>query len=230
MKRWTSLEERKYLNTSCQISASATGSSCDPVTYVTSVTNARSNTSPSEEVPPPYWDSQCLAKVLAGNLSKLADEIPSAGKTLLPHALPGAQPITPCHCPSVLSCPSAEGRNISISTSWCKTGYIRIPVTAVHREGIKNRWTLSLFLCSHVIIGLAFQSVHLHIWIIEINYLSFLGFCVICTVCSDQLHSLTKFSLNTIRIFTWPWVDRRPQSCITNLVFVLVLQFLLVVW
>ena len=150
--------------TKCQISASVTGSSCDTVTYVTSVTNARSNTSPSEEVPPPYWDSQCLAKVLAGNLSKLADEIPSAGKTLLPHALPGAQPITPCHCPSVLSCPSAEGRNISISTSWCKTD------------------------------------------------------------------SLMKFSLNTILIFTWPWVDRRPQSCITNLVFVLVLQFLLVVW
>ena len=158
MKKWTCwwlrtapLEERKYLNTSCQISASATGSSCDPVTYVTSVTNARSNTSPSEEVPPPYWDSQCLAKVLAGNLSKLADEIPSAGKTLLPHALPGAQPITPCHCPSVLSCPSAEGRNISISTSWCKTGYTRIPVTAVH--GIGDKKPLNTCLCFCVLMS-----------------------------------------------------------------------------
>ena len=109
MKRWTcwwlttALHWWKYLNSSSfQISASATGSSCDPVTYVTSVTNARSNTSPSEEVTPPQCPSRKSVK--GGRRNTISREGRPSCHMLHNQSLPATVP----------SNPSREGRNISI--------------------------------------------------------------------------------------------------------------------
>ena len=109
MKRWTcwwlttARHWWKYLNSSSfQISASATGSSCDPVTYVTSVTNARSNTSPSEEVTPPQCPSRKSVK--GGRRNTISREGRPSCHMLHNQSLPATVPYNP----------SREGRNISI--------------------------------------------------------------------------------------------------------------------
>ena len=97
------MHQWKYL--SSQISASVTGSSCDTVTYVTSVTNARSNTSPR--------DTPISASAMGlSSKSVKGGRWNSRRKDLLhlSHILPpAAQPITPCHCSPD---PSREGRNV----------------------------------------------------------------------------------------------------------------------